>query len=62
MPPSVLLIIIGLQTEQSIIKLFLGGILPAILLGLLFVLTIVIMCRIYPHYGPAGPKTRFQGK
>ena len=57
MPPSVVLIVIGLQTEQSIIDLFLGGILPAIVLGLLFVLTIVVLCRIYPHYGPAAPKT-----
>ena len=56
MPPSVVLILIGLQTEQSIVKLFLAGILPAIVLGLMFVLTIVVLCRIYPHYGPAGPK------
>jgi C4-dicarboxylate transporter DctM subunit len=62
MPPSVLLIIIGLQTEQSIIKLFMAGILPAILLGLLFVLTIVVLCRIYPEFGPAGPKTSFKEK
>jgi len=56
MPPSVVLILIGLQTEQSIVKLFLAGILPAIVLGLMFVMTIVVLCRIYPHYGPAGPK------
>jgi tripartite ATP-independent transporter DctM subunit len=56
MPPSVVMIVIGLQTEQSIIKLFLGGILPAILMGLLFVITIVLLCRIHPDYGPAGPK------
>jgi tripartite ATP-independent transporter DctM subunit len=56
MPPSVVMVIIGLQTEQSIAKLFLGGILPALLLGGLFVLTIVVVCRIHPHYGPAGPK------
>ena len=62
MPPSVVLIVIGLQTEQSIIKLFLGGILPAILLGLLFVLTIFVVCRINPSYGPAGPKTSFKEK
>jgi len=62
MPPSVVLIVIGLQTEQSIIKLFLGGILPAILLGLLFVLTIVILCRINPEFGPAGPKTTLKEK
>ena len=59
MPPSVVLILIGLQTEQSIVKLFLAGILPAILLGLMFVLTIVVLCRIYPHYGPAGPRVSF---
>jgi C4-dicarboxylate transporter, DctM subunit len=62
MPPSVVLIIIGLQTEQSIIKLFLGGILPAVLLGSLFVLTIVVLCRIHPNLGPAGPKTSFKEK
>jgi len=62
MPPSVVLIVIGLQTEQSIIKLFLGGILPAILLGALFVLTIFVLCRINPKYGPAGPKTSFREK
>ncbi|MBC8417873.1 MAG: TRAP transporter large permease [Desulfobacteraceae bacterium] len=62
MPPSVVLIIIGLQTEQSIIKLFLGGILPAILLGLLFILTIVVLCRIYPKFGPAGPRFSFKEK
>ncbi|MFO7984318.1 MAG: TRAP transporter large permease [Desulfatiglandaceae bacterium] len=62
MPPSVVLIVIGLQTEQSIIKLFLGGILPAVLLGILFVLTIFIMCRINPHFGPAGPRASFREK
>jgi len=62
MPPSVVLIIIGLQTEQSIVKLFLGGILPAILLGVLFVATIFVLCRINPTFGPAGPKTTFKEK
>ena len=62
MPPSVVLIIIGLQTEQSIVKLFLGGILPAILLGILFVLTIFVLCRLNPEFGPAGPKTSLKEK
>lgn len=62
MPPSVVLIIIGLQAEQSIIKLFLGGILPAVLLGILFVLTIFVLCRINPKFGPAGPKTSLKEK
>jgi len=62
MPPSVILIIIGLQTEQSIIELFLAGILPAILLGSLFVVTIVVVCRLNPTFGPAGPKTSLKEK
>jgi C4-dicarboxylate transporter DctM subunit len=62
MPPSVVLIIIGLQTEQSIVKLFLAGILPAIVLGLLFVVTIIVLCRLYPDFGPAGPKTSLAEK
>jgi tripartite ATP-independent transporter DctM subunit len=62
MPPSVVLIIIGLQTEQSIVKLFLAGIIPAIVLGLLFVLTIFVLCRLYPEFGPAGPKTSLREK
>jgi len=62
MPPSVVIIVIGLQTEQSIAKVFLGGILPAILLGILFVLTILILCRLNPDFGPPGPKTTFKEK
>jgi len=62
MPPSVVMIIIGLQTEQSIVKLFLAGILPALVLGSLFVATISILCRFFPHYGPAGPRFSFKEK
>jgi C4-dicarboxylate transporter DctM subunit len=62
MPPSVVIIVIGLQTEQSIARLFLGGILPAILLGILFILTILTLCKLYPNFGPPGPKTSFGEK
>jgi C4-dicarboxylate transporter DctM subunit len=62
MPPSVVIIVIGLQTEQSIIKLFLGGILPAILMGILFVLTILVLCRLRPDFGPVGPRTSLREK
>ncbi|MBW1716593.1 MAG: TRAP transporter large permease [Deltaproteobacteria bacterium] len=62
MPPSVVIIVIGLQTEQSIARLFLGGILPAILLGILFVLTILVICQFNPKFGPPGPKTSFTEK
>jgi len=62
MPPSVVLIIIGLQTGQSIAELFLAGILPALLLGFLFVVTILVLCHAKPEFGPPGPKTTLKEK
>lgn len=61
-PPSVVLIIIGLQTGQSIGKLFWGGMVPGLLLAGLFLLTIVLLCRRFPEWGPTGPKTSFMDK
>jgi tripartite ATP-independent transporter DctM subunit len=58
-PPSVVLIIIGLSTEQSIAKLFYGGIGAGILLALLFVLSIHLVCRLHPQWGPVGPRSGF---
>jgi len=54
MPPSVVLIVYGILTEQSIGRLFLSGILPALLLTTLFILAIYIHCRRDPNSGPAG--------
>jgi len=57
MPPSVVLIIYGVLTEQSIGKLFVSGILPAFMLTGLFLGAISITCRRHPDYGP--PAERF---
>jgi tripartite ATP-independent transporter DctM subunit len=54
MPPSVVLIVYGVLTEQSIGKLFVSGILPAVMLTVLYLLTIAVICRIHPDYGPPG--------
>ncbi len=54
MPPSVVLIIYGILTEQSIGKLFVAGILPAILVTVLFIVTILIWCMLAPSQGPRG--------
>jgi tripartite ATP-independent transporter DctM subunit len=61
-PPSVVLIIIGLSTEQSIAKLFYGGLGAGILLALLLTLTVYVLCSIYPSWGPIGEKTTFKEK
>ena len=56
MPPSIVLIIYGILTEQSIGALFVSGIFPAILITILFIICIYITCRIDPSQGPAGEK------
>ena len=61
-PPSVILIIYGIITEQSIGALYMAGFLPGILQAILFVLTIAILCRRNPVIGPPGPRTNFKQK
>jgi len=56
MPPSVVLIIYGILTEQSIGALFVAGIFPALLVTFLFILCIYIRCRISPEQGPPGER------
>jgi len=56
MPPSIVLIVYGILTEQSIGELFVAGIIPAILVTILFILSIYIRCRFNPDQGPAGER------
>lgn len=61
-PPSVIFIVYGILTEQSIGKLFIAGIVPGILLTLFFVAAILIWTTLNPELGPRGPKTTFREK
>ncbi|MCB2192248.1 MAG: TRAP transporter large permease [Deltaproteobacteria bacterium] len=53
MPPSVVLIVYGILTEQSIGTLFVAGIVPAAFITLLFALAIWLYCLLSPRQGPA---------
>ena len=61
-PPSVIFIVYGILTEQSIGKLFAAGILPGILLSCLFLLTIHLRVMRNPSLAPPGPRTSFKEK
>ena len=61
-PPSVVLIVIGLSTEQSIAKLFYGGIGAGVSLAILLMLSVYVLCRIHSDWGPAGAKSSFKDK
>lgn len=61
-PPSVVFIVYAILTEKSIRQLFIAGIVPGIMMALLFCITIYIQCRLNPALGPAGPKVGFKQK
>lgn len=61
-PPSIIFIVYGILTEQSIGKLFAAGILPGVLLSSLFLFTIYIQVKRKPELAPPGPKRTLKEK
>ena len=55
-PPSTVMVIYGILTEQPIGTLFVAGILPGLLLSGLFLITIYILTVRNPELGPPGPR------
>jgi tripartite ATP-independent transporter DctM subunit len=56
MPPSVVLIVYGILTEESIGALFVAGILPAIFVTVCFIAAISVYTMLRPKEGPIGDK------
>jgi tripartite ATP-independent transporter DctM subunit len=61
-PPSGLFIIYGIMTEQSIAKLYIAGIIPGIILALMFIVVVYIRVRLNPTLAPPGQSTTFREK
>lgn len=59
-PPSVIFIVYGIMTEQSIGRLFISGILPGLLLIVLFVVVILIWAGLRPDIGPPGARATWR--
>jgi len=58
-PPSIVFILYGILTEQSIGRLFLAGFLPGLLAIILYLVAIAIQVRLNPELGPPGPVTKW---
>jgi len=56
-PPSVVLIVIGIQYNLSIAKLFVAEIPAGLLLTIFFAISVLLLCWWKPQLGPAGPRT-----
>jgi len=61
-PPSLAFVLYSILTEQSVGKLFIAGILPGILLTVLFMMTIAVIVWRNPAAAPAGPRTTLKEK
>src|SRR5271155_106573 len=53
-PPSTVLAVYGIITEQDIGRLFVAGILPGLLAGSMYILTVTIHGSLRPGFLPAG--------
>jgi len=61
-PPSTVLIVYGILTEESIGKLFIAGLLPGILLSIFFAAAVFLICLRNPALGPPGAPTSWGKK
>ncbi len=61
-PPSIVLIVIGLSTRISITKLFFAALIPGIILTICLSSVAYFICLFKPHWGRQGKKTSFKEK
>jgi len=61
-PPSINIIVYGVLTETSIPQLYLAGLLPGVVLALLFSVTVVIACLLRPSLDGSRVETDWQGR
>jgi tripartite ATP-independent transporter DctM subunit len=55
-PPSLVLVVYGLCPGQSIGEVFVGNIVPSVLLPFALRATVACICRLHPEWGAAGPR------
>ncbi|MEM7471104.1 MAG: TRAP transporter large permease [Pseudomonadota bacterium] len=55
-PPSVILVLYAILTEQNIVKMFLAALIPGLLAALGYMLTVAIYVRVRPDAGPVSER------
>jgi tripartite ATP-independent transporter DctM subunit len=59
-PPSVVLVLYAMIARQPVGQLWLAGVIPGLMMAAMFILYIVIRCRLQPELGPALDKSERQ--
>lgn len=53
-PPSIVMIVYGVQAEVSISQLFMAGVLPGLLIAALYISYVAVRCMLNPSLAPPG--------
>ncbi|RBW51237.1 TRAP transporter large permease [Marinobacter sp. F3R11] len=61
-PPSILMILYAVFTDQSIAAMFVAGVIPGLLSLLIYVAMVMVRARINPELAPPTPKVSWQEK
>lgn len=58
-PPSVILVIYAILTEQNIVKMFIAALVPGILAAIGYMITVAVYVRVQPGAGPVAERKPF---
>ncbi|MDT8860199.1 TRAP transporter large permease [Alkalihalobacillus sp. MEB130] len=61
-PPSILMIVFAIITQQSIGKLLIGGLLPGIVAAIVYMILVYILVKRKPEIAPSQSKSSFKEK
>ncbi len=61
-PPSVILVVYAISTEQNIAKLFKAALIPGLMAAAMYCITIAIMTRLGPTLGPAHERVAWRDR
>jgi tripartite ATP-independent transporter DctM subunit len=59
-PPSVVLVLYAMIARQPVGQLWLAGVVPGLIMALMFIVYIAVRCRLQPELGPVLPKEERQ--
>ncbi len=61
-PPSTVFIMYAIFANESIGRLYMAGVVPGLMLAAFFMITIFILCKRNPYYGPPSEKTNWRAR
>jgi tripartite ATP-independent transporter DctM subunit len=61
-PPSIVLVVYAILTEQNIARLFLAALIPGLMAVIGYMIAIAVHTRLHPGSGPAGARTDWSGR